>query len=310
MKITCVIVTYNRCSLLKECIEAVRDQSFKLHKICVVNNHSTDDTEKYLSEFKNDPQMHIINLPENIGGAGGFSAGIKEAVLKGADWVWIMDDDTIPQKDALKALVAATELADNVGFACSKVLWMDGKPHNMNVPGIQMKKDKPFNTYSTETKPVFMATHASFVSLLINSKAVKELGLPYREFFIWADDLEYTDRIFKRGYDCFYVDNSVVLHKTGDNYFPHPDTAPANAAWKFYYQARNVTFLKRKKKNKLFLFISTLNMYRIYLHRISKRKEDKELFKKHIRKGCWDSLKFNPTIEYLPSSDETKCLNG
>lgn len=299
MKIYCVIVTYNRLPLLKECIAAVKQQTLQPDTILVVNNHSTDGTENYLSSFEEDKQLCIMNLPENIGGAGGFSEGIKCAVLKGADWVWIMDDDTVPQKNALKNLVAVTELTNNVGFACSKVLWTDGTPHNMNTPGISMRKDTPFNIYSTETQPAFLAKHASFVSLLINSKAVKELGLPYREFFIWADDMEYTNRIFTHGYDCFYVDNSIVLHKTGDNYFPHPDTSPANAAWKFYYQARNVSFLKRKNKNKFLLFISTLNMYRVYLHRISKRKSDKELFKRFIRKGCWDGLSFNPSIEYL-----------
>lgn len=308
MKISCVIVTYNRLTLFKECLAAVRNQTLQPHKITIVNNHSTDDTSEYLSLFLNDPQVSIVNLPENLGGAGGFSRGIKDAVMDGADWVWIMDDDTIPQSDALEKMVLATELTNKVGFVCSKVLWTDGSPHLSNQPNFSTEKGKIlFNSYSTREVPAFLVNNATFVSVLINAEAVKELGLPISDFFIWMDDIEYTVRISTHGYDCFYVDNSLVVHKTSANYLSRPDTAPIETAWKFYYQARNVAYMKRKNRGKLAVLISTLNMYRVYLRRVNKRKDgNKTEFRKYIWKGCWDSLKFNPSIEYLPFSGKTK----
>lgn len=310
INISCVIVTYNRLPMLKECLDAVRKQTLQPHKIFIVNNHSTDNTMEYLASFANDRQIAIIDLPENIGGAGGFSRGIKEAVLAGADWTWIMDDDTIPQEDALEKLVAATKLTNKVGFVCSKVLWKDGTPHLSNRPALCIEKGNVFfNRYSTKELPAFLANNATFVSVLINSDAVRDLGLPITDFFIWMDDIEYTVRLSSNGYDCFYVDNSLVLHKTSENYLSHSDTAPVETAWKFYYQARNIAYMKRKNKNKLLFLFSTLNLYRVYMHRVNKRKDNnKDLFKKHIRKGCWDSLTFRPVIEYLPISDETKNL--
>lgn len=308
IKVSCVVVTYNRLSLLKECIAAVRKQTFQPDTIYIVNNHSTDNTEEYLATFADDTQMRIVSLPENVGGAGGFSRGIKEAVLAGADWVWIMDDDTIPEEDALEKLVAATHLTKKVGYVCSKVLWLDGTPHLSNKASICIEKGNiSYNSYSTKEVPALLSTNATFVSVMINSDAVRELGLPISEFFIWMDDIEYTVRIATHGYDCFYVDNSHVLHKTAENYFSRPDMAPVETAWKFYYQARNVAYMKRKNRGKLALFFSTLNMYRVYLHRINKRKDhNKSLFRKHIWKGCWDSLKFNPTIEFLPVTDKER----
>ena len=304
MKITCVIVTYNRLVLLKECVEAVLRQSYPLYRILILDNHSTDETSGYLQTLEDDSKIKIVSLPENIGGAGGFSRGIKEAVLDGADWVWVMDDDTIPNEKALEKMVDATSVTDKIGFLCSKVVWKDGTPHQMNRPGLCLEKGELlFNSFSKENIPAFLVKHASFVSILINSEAVKEVGLPISDFFIWADDMEYTMRIVSKGYHCFYVDNSVVLHKTVANYAPYPDTAPADSAWKFYYHARNVSFLKRKIKytNVFSFWFSTFNMYRVYLRRISKRKDGKKaLFKKCIRKGCWDGLSFNPKIEYLP----------
>lgn len=302
-KVACVIVTYNRLTLLKECVEAVKKQTYPLHKIIIIDNHSTDDTFNYLQTLIDDNRIELISLPENIGGAGGFSHGIKQAMGSGADWIWVMDDDTIPYDNALEKMIDATRLSEKTGFLCSKVLWTDGSPHRMNRPGVCVEnRDRLFNHYSSEGLPAFVCMHSSFVSLMINAKAVKEVGLPIEEFFIWGDDIEYTVRISSCGYDCFYVDNSIVLHKTASNYAPYADTAPAETAWKFYYHARNMSFLKRKLKHKtgIALLISTLNMYRNYLRRISKRKDNhKKVFRKAVLKGCWDGLTFNPQIKYL-----------
>ena len=125
MKINCVIVTYNRLSLLKECISALKNQTYKINKIYIINNNSTDGTSDYLQELIADSQFVIINLPQNIGGAGGFSEGIKRVVLDGCDWAWIMDDDTIPMNNALEELVKGTTVAKNVGYVCSRVVWTD-----------------------------------------------------------------------------------------------------------------------------------------------------------------------------------------
>lgn len=302
-KVACVIVTYNRLALLKECVEAVVSQTYPLHKIIIIDNHSTDNTFDYLQTLNDDNRVELISLSENIGGAGGFSRGIKQAMMTGVDWVWVMDDDTIPYKNALEKMVDATRLTEKIGFLCSKVLWTDGSPHRMNRPGVCLeKRDKLFNHYSSEEISAFLCMHSSFVSLMINAEAVKEVGLPIEEFFIWGDDIEYTVRISSHGYDCFYVDNSIVLHKTASNYAPYADTAPAETAWKFYYHARNMSFLKRKLKHKtgVALLISTLNMYRNYLRRISKRGDNnKKVFRKAVFKGCWDGLTFNPPIKYL-----------
>ena len=131
MKIIAVIVTYNRLPLLKKCLRAVAKQSRKPDEIIVINNGSTDDTGKWLST-----QNVITYTQENKGGAGGFSAGINQAYRHRADWIWLMDDDTIPQNDSLEKLVAALEKSayqkERIGFLSSMVHWTDGNVHEMN----------------------------------------------------------------------------------------------------------------------------------------------------------------------------------
>lgn len=302
MKIAAVVVTYNRLDLLKESLAAVERQTLLTDRIIVINNNSTDGTTEYLESL--DKSLYdVVNLEKNIGGAGGFSLGIKIAVTQGYDLVWVMDDDTIPYPTALQRLVDAFSLSDNVGFAVSKAVWIDGKPHKMNCPGFDVaSRDREimFNSYSTPGIPAFSIRSATFVSMLISAKAVKAVGLPIADFFIWADDIEFSSRIVSAGFLGLYVDNSVVCHKTADNYFGHPQVSPPESAWKFYYQARNTSYMRRKsgKMGRLTFLFKQLNRYRVYAHRINKRTDsNKRLFRRQILKGLWDGLFFNPKIE-------------
>lgn len=302
MKINCVIVTYNRLSLLKECICAIKNQTYKTNKIYVINNNSTDGTSDYLQDLASDPQFVIVNLPQNIGGAGGFSEGIKRVVLDGCDWAWIMDDDTIPSNNALEELVKGTTVAENVGYVCSRVIWTDGMIHKMNIPRFdcENKQHLPINYYSN-LADVLLVRAASFVSLLINQKAVREVGLPIKDFFIWGDDTEFTTRIYQRGYVCLYASRSTVVHKTTENYISQLQTAPKEALWKFQYGFRNDIFLRRMRKKNLAFFFSVINAYRKAVRNINKRPSgDKKEFLKVIRKACWNGLFFKPKIEFLP----------
>jgi GT2 family glycosyltransferase len=80
----------------------------------VINNNSTDGIEKMFQEggkYYGNPVIECLNLDTNIGGAGGFSTGIKYTDEKlNYDWVWVMDDDVIPQEDSLQELINAKEL--------------------------------------------------------------------------------------------------------------------------------------------------------------------------------------------------------
>lgn len=301
MKINCVIVTYNRVELLKENLDAVMSQTYPLHKIFVINNHSTDSTEEYLTRFSDNPQIIACNLEENIGGAGGFSYGLKKAVQEGCDYVWMMDDDTIPAPDALERLVEATAIDPDTGFMCSKVVWTDGELHRMNQCGIYVPEIKvcmPDN----ESVYAFKCFHCTFVSVMFKAEAVRKVGLPYKEFFIWHDDIEYTERISHAGYTAYYVDKSVVVHKTAVNYRPHVEETTKKDLWKFYYQARNTTFLTYKRKpNKLATYLSLMNKYRKYLRKINliKDKETRKYLKKEIKRGIMDGMNFRPEIEYI-----------
>ena len=296
MNIIAVVVTYNRLVLLKEAIFALRGQPF-LNAIVVVNNNSDDGTEHWL---KQEPDLIVITQ-QNRGGSGGFYTGLKAATEMKADWVWVMDDDTICGPDSLQKLIEPMKhIQEPIGFIGSKSVWKDGNPHLMNIPAISpsFNGNLPFNKY--DSLGLLLVETTSFVSLLINAAAIKEVGLPYEDFFIWGDDQEYTRRITKTGKLGFYCSESVVLHKTGINYFPdfYRDTVPN--LWKHSYGFRNEFFMIKKNKGLLFfaLWLPAKLLYTSY--RIMRlRSTDRLKFIRVLLAAGWASVFFNPKIEMI-----------
>jgi len=243
----------------------------------------------------------VVHIDKNIGGAGGFSLGMKEAVLAGADYVWLMDDDTIPNATALEELLKVSE-REGVGFSCSRVMWTNGKDHPRNTPGgkyiDKFKKNMPYLKSATPCEI------CSFVSVLISSRAVYEVGLPFKEFFIWCDDVEYTGRISKAGFHNFYCPQSIVVHKTKEVGSYSVADAPFSFASRFYYQVRNSTYLKHRDTPNWLLFrLSIWNKWRRFRRRIRQRKDGHEQdFLDVVRKGLRDGVTFWPEIEYVQHS--------
>ena len=290
-KISVVVVTFNRLHLLQKNIDLLLHQTRRVDRIYIINNASTDGTADFLRQIASNPLFVIQDLDTNIGGAGGFSLGIKQAVRDGADWVWVMDDDTMPTDDSLEKLLVTTD--EQTGFVCSKVLWTDNTMHIMNIPDFVHDSDTQ--------SPVRNVRSASFVSLLLNAVAVRKVGLPYKEFFIWGDDAEYTQRIVRAGYAGFWLNDSVVLHETASNYGPDISSAPYATAWKFYYNMRNTMFMDRRKYGSgLKFYFKEINHLRLALHNISKRKTtERKNFRKAVVRGFCDGLTFRPEIDYV-----------
>ena len=96
-----VVVTFNRLDELKVCVAALKSQSYESLNILVVNNGSTDGTKEWLTQQSN---VIVINQ-ENLGGAGGFYTGMKYMYDNGYEWLVMMDDDGIPDKNEIKNLI-------------------------------------------------------------------------------------------------------------------------------------------------------------------------------------------------------------
>jgi len=122
-RIAALVVTFNRKDVLIHTLEAVMNQTRKPDLLVIVNNGGTDGTGEFLEEFsKTHEDVEILNMSENLGGAGGFSRGIHYVYDKGQyDWGWLMDDDAIPAPNALETLLSFyNSLLERKSWSASK----------------------------------------------------------------------------------------------------------------------------------------------------------------------------------------------
>jgi GT2 family glycosyltransferase len=237
-RVCAVVVTYNRCELLRACLTALLAQTRPLDRILVVDNASSDGTPELLArEF---PTVDARRLARNEGGTGGFHEGMKAAAAD-AEWLWLLDDDTVARPDALERLLAGVERAPEGPrpvLLASRVEWTDGRAHPMNMP-IVRRRDVDDLVAACE-RGLLPLRAATFVSLLVACSAVGGHGLPYKPFFFQADDIEFTARVLRaeRGY-C--VPDSVVEHRTKA---PHDALSDPDGR-RFYFHARNTVHMLR-----------------------------------------------------------------
>lgn len=295
-KVVAVIVTYNRLNLLKEAISSVKNQDYPILNIIVVNNGSNDETGQWLAQQQD---LNIESLKVNTGASGGFHHGIKTAVSFNADWIWVLDDDTLCNSNALRILLQYVDvISEPVGFVGSKCIWTDGKPHLMNVPLIKalFQNSKPYNLY--DQFGVLLVESNSWVSTILNVDAVKAVGLPYKDFHHWSDDLEYTQRITKKGFLGLYAINSVVTHKTALNYCPDFYGETLANLWKYRVGFRNEFFLKKKQKGYFYYLCWLFAKVGYTAYKVIKiRKDNRIKFLTTLLTSAWESLFFNPQID-------------
>lgn len=201
-KILAVVVTYNRCNSLKECIKALKCQTHDCFDILVINNGSTDDTKEYLDS---ESSLYVIHQ-KNVGGAGGFYTGMKYMYDHNYEWLWLMDDDGIPAPTQLEELI---KFKDESWYLNALVIDKDDhsqfafKPH-----------DSSFTPTVARQQTSLKGFVHPFNGTMYKRELIEKIGLIKREMFIWGDEKEYTFRALKAGIVPTTITTAVHYHPT------------------------------------------------------------------------------------------------
>lgn len=292
LRVAAVVVTYNRLPLLQQCLRALAAQSAHLEAIWVIDNASTDGTQTAVQA------MHLENLVyrntgKNLGGAGGFAYGVKKAAMAGYDALWLMDDDTIPEPEALQNLLECDrKLEGKYGWLSSRALAPDGTDQPMN-----RQRKTPYTDVEGYTENQVPAVMASFVSLFLRTDIVKKFGIPIADFFIWSDDWEYTRRISKE-LPCYVASESRVVHA-----MKNPGTVniatDVPARWERYrYFYRNDVVLYRREGIRGWLWLLAKDLWhtvQVVLDSRGSRCARISI----IWKGFAEGVRYRPRISYL-----------
>lgn len=245
-RVTAVLVAYNRRELLRESLEALAAQSRPVDRLVVVDNASTDGSTEVAASLLEGwgERGRLIHLKTNTGGAGGFAVGIAAAVADPeTDWVWVMDDDTVPDPDALAGALATharylEEGADDLAVMGSRVVWIDGEDHPMNTPKAKIRASAAERSRAAAAGGMEIRS-ISFVSAFLRAARVRELGLPIADYFLWNDDFEYSARLL-RGARGLFAPASAVMHKTAKR-----GSSDADPGERFFFEVRNKLWVFR-----------------------------------------------------------------
>jgi GT2 family glycosyltransferase len=210
-----IVTNWNGRSDLEGCLPTLREQTHQDFEVIVVDNGSTDGSLELLeAEF---PEVRVIPLGENRGFATANNIGIREAR---GDYVALLNNDTEVDPLWLAELVASLERHPAAASVTSKMLLfdqpdtIDGAGDVLNwlfLPYPRGHRGPDRGQYEDEVE-VFSASGGA---ALWRGDVLRELGAFDEAFFIYYEDVDLGFRARLRGYECWYVPTSVVLHRRG-----------------------------------------------------------------------------------------------
>ncbi|MEX0760815.1 MAG: glycosyltransferase [Dehalococcoidia bacterium] len=227
-RVAAVVVTFNRWEILFDAIKALLQQSRPVDQIIVVDNNSSDGTAEKVEHMF--PEVTCIRMVENTGPSGGFAVGMRRAVMDGADWVWVFNDDTTTTPDALEVCLAAAEglVVEKAGVVC---------PYNRSGDYVEAGffwRGKPVKApLRAPTDEPYRVDLVTFNGALMSRRALLQAGFPRDNYFLGFEEWEHCLRIVKSGFEIWMAPQVVVNHlHEGSN----PGKTPP---WRGYYQTRN-----------------------------------------------------------------------
>ncbi len=253
-RIAVIIVNWNGKKDTIDCLASLgklKTQSSKL-KTYVVDNGSTDGSVEAIRKGFSD--VVILETGKNLGFTGGNNIGIRQALLGGADFVWLLNNDTTVDQSALTELIAAFE-DPNVGIGGSKIYFAPGREYHRDW---YKQKDRghvfwyaggqiDWNNMYASHRGVDEVDHGQYdrtqetpfvtgCSMMVRKEVFDKVGYLDEKFFAYLEDLNFCLRAKQSGYKLLYVPKSVVWHNNAGS-------SSVGSSTHQYYMTRNRLFV-------------------------------------------------------------------
>lgn len=245
-KICAVVVTYNRKELLVRNLDSLLKQNYPLD-ILIYDNASTDGTYSFLYEkgYLNYNNISFIQGGKNLGGAGGFCNGEKEAIKGDYDFLWLMDDDGYCINESTLEELIKCYNPEKKNIINSHIL-CDAK---------NMKMTFHLGPYSTNEEVIKVSENNIFYGhgnpyngTLVPRNCFEEIGYTDERMFIYGDEIDFIIRSERAGYEWITPLKSLYYHPINRNikmhtFMGHEFDTKDQPVWKFYLEYRNNRYL-------------------------------------------------------------------
>lgn len=251
--VVAIILNWNGWEDTIRCVESLQRIEYSPFTIVMVDNGSTDASVEKLS--KRFPEVLLLPLRVNGGYAAGNNAGVRYALNHGADYVLILNNDTVVSPDFLSPLVEASEQRKNVGVVTGRVHYFShrhqlfsgaGKISRILCTGMNKGGLFSFSQKPEEGRDI---DYVCGVLLLVKRAAFERTGLFDEKYFMYFEDLEFSYRV-RQQFVIRYVPTSLVYHKSG-----------GGKGWRSYTE----TYLYYHTRNRFMAFENEPAIYRAYV---------------------------------------------
>jgi GT2 family glycosyltransferase len=210
-QVSCVVLNWNGADYTLECLAALKTCTYPNLTIVVIDNGSTDDSVSRIKVAY--PEILLLHNQENLGFAGGHNVGIRYALERGADYVWLLNNDTKPAPDALSALLAKAGSDHRIGAVASICYYADAPSTVQAWGGSRVNLWIGYCGLSRIPRADDWFDSLNGTSILIRRSALEDVGLLDEAFFVYWEDTEFCLRLRKKGWRIAAAPDSRVLHK-------------------------------------------------------------------------------------------------
>lgn len=232
MKIAIIVLNYNGKKNTLECINSIKRLKKANYEveIIIVDNASSDGSRQAFSKLKD---IILINNQSNLGYSGGNNIGIKEALKRNSDYILILNNDTIVEKNFLVNLIKATNKGDIIspkiyfakGFEfhesrykkadLGKVIWYAGGEIDwQNVIGKHIGVDEvDKGQYSASIETGF----ATGACMFVKREVFEKVGFFDEKYFLYLEDIDLCERAKRAGFKITFEPKAIIWHKNASS---------------------------------------------------------------------------------------------
>lgn len=207
----CVLLNWNGWRDTIACLRALSNLNYDKISIVVVDNGSTDGSVLKIREAF--PDTLLLTTGANLGFAGGNNFGIKRVLDDGVKYVWLLNNDTIPDHDSLLRLVEKAESDSKFGAIGSSLMYAHEPEKVQAWGGGRINLWFGVSYHSDVPRDDAWFHYITAASVLLSRAALLDVGLLDDRFFLYWEDADLSYRMRRNGWRLGVAGNSRVLHK-------------------------------------------------------------------------------------------------
>ena len=251
-KVFIVILNWNGLEDTLACLESLKGLDYPDYEVVVVDNDSSDGSEEVLRERFS--QHIILQSGANLGFAGGTNVGLRYALTHGADYAWLLNNDTLVEPDALAQLVKRMQEKLDAGLCGSTLVYHHDRSKIQAYGGATYNKWLSTSRHLGQDAPRSQEVNVEEVeaqldylvgaSCLASKPLLEEVGLLSEDYFLYYEELDWATRA-KGRYTLAFAPESIVYHKEGGSIGSSSEGAKKSRLAD-YYGVRNRLLYTRK----------------------------------------------------------------